>query len=152
ALGALPLRLLLVGGEPALRARRPARALPYRVLNAYGPTEATITACVDEIGAGDEGVAGPHEPIGRPLAGGRAYLLGEALAPVPRGIAGELCRAGPRLAHDYLGRPDLTRAAFVADPFGAPGHRLYRTGDLARWLPDGRIEFLGRSDGQLKVR
>jgi amino acid adenylation domain-containing protein len=152
ALHALPLRLLLVGGEPVLRALRPARALPYRVLNAYGPTEAAITACVGELGRPGDSVAGAHESIGRPLAGGRAYLLDEALAPVPRGLAGELCLAGPRLASDYLGRPELTQAAFVADPFGPPGGRLYRTGDLGRWLPDGRIEFLGRVDGQLKVR
>ncbi|HEX4511563.1 MAG TPA: non-ribosomal peptide synthetase, partial [Burkholderiaceae bacterium] len=152
ALQALPLRLLLVGGEPALRARRPTRPLPYRVLNAYGPTEATITACVGEIGLPDDATAGPYESIGRPIGGGRAYLLDEALAPVPRGLAGELCLAGPRLAHDYFGRPDLTRDAFVADPYGPPGSRLYRTGDLARWRADGRLDYLGRLDGQLKVR
>jgi amino acid adenylation domain-containing protein len=152
ALRTLPLRLLIIGGEAALRRLRPVPALPYRVLNAYGPTEATITACLGEIGSGDSLDPGnPYEPLGRPLPGVRIHILDEQLAPVGAGIAGELCIGGAGLARGYLGRPELDVARFVADPFSTGG-RLYRTGDLARWTPDGRIEFLGRVDAQLKVR
>jgi amino acid adenylation domain-containing protein len=154
ALRAPALRLVIVGGEAALRALRPAAPLAARVLNAYGPTEATITSCLGEIAP--EGVApsprGPFEPIGRPVAGTRVSIVDEYLAPVPAGVAGELCIAGARLARGYLGRDELTAEKFVAAAAGPAGERLYRSGDLARWLPDGRIEFLGRIDAQVKVR
>jgi amino acid adenylation domain-containing protein len=152
ALRAPSLRLVIIGGEAALHRLRPVPPLAARVLNAYGPTEATVTACLGEIAPGSAPPRGPYEPIGRPVAGTRAFILDEALAPVPVGIAGELCLAGAQLARGYLGQPVLTAEKFVTAPFDAVEGRLYRTGDLARWLPDGRIEFLGRVDAQLKVR
>jgi amino acid adenylation domain-containing protein/FkbM family methyltransferase len=119
-----------------------------RFLNGYGPTETTV--CVS-IGLPDP--EDPRAPIGRPVAGARLYLLNPALGPVPAGVAGELCVAGPGLARGYLGRPDLTAERFVPDPFSPePDGRLYRTGDRVRRRPDGQLEFLGRIDQQVKVR
>ncbi len=91
--------------------------------------------------------------IGRPLPGRRIYILDRAGSPVPVGVAGELSIGGELLARGYLNQPELTAARFIADPFSQdPGARLYKTGDLARYLPDGRIEFLGRLDQQVKIR
>jgi acyl carrier protein len=107
------------------------------------------------------GAIGPDSrtppPIGRPIAGLGVRLLDRDLRPVPAGVPGELCVAGRGLARGYRGRPAATAEVFVPDPAGGPsesgpGARLYRTGDLARWLPDGRIEFLGRIDTQVQVR
>ncbi|WP_431031775.1 non-ribosomal peptide synthase/polyketide synthase [Streptomyces sp. P6-2-1] len=141
------LRTLLVGGE-ACPAERVARwRQGRRMLNAYGPTEATICATTsgDLTGAGTP-------PIGTPVAGTRAYVLDAALRTVPHGVVGELYLAGPGLARGYLGRPALTSSRFVADPYGEPGARMYRTGDLARVDPDGDLVYEGRADGQLKLR
>jgi acyl carrier protein len=91
-------------------------------------------------------------PIGRPITGVRAYVLGARLEPVPLACPGEVCLTGAGLARGYLGRPDATAEQFVPDPRGEPGGRLYRTGDLGRFLPDGSIEFLGRADAQVKIR
>ncbi len=142
------LRLLIVGGEECphglvTRWWRPQR----RLVNTYGPTEATVVATCADLH--------PEQPvtIGRPLPGGRAYVLDEALRPVPTGADGELCLAGPGIARGYLGQPELTAQKFVANPFdNGANARLYRTGDLARWTPAGEIEFRGRIDSQVKVR
>jgi len=118
--------------------------------NEYGPTEATVWATVDGP-ARDAGL-----PIGRPIPGAQVRLLDCALAPVPAGVPAELLIGGGNLARGYLGRPELTAERFLPDPFcgvaAPPGARLYRTGDLARWLPDGRLDFLGRIDEQVKIR
>jgi amino acid adenylation domain-containing protein len=147
------LRLLLLGGEALAGAQleRWRRLAPgVRTMNTYGPTEAAITATTWELGTGP--VAGVA-PIGRPLPHARAYVLDTELQPVAAGVAGELCLAGAGLARGYLGRPDVTAAAFLADPYGVePGGRLYRTGDRARWDADGTLQFLGRADDQVKVR
>src|SRR5690606_23778328 len=138
--------LLILGGE-ALPRTLWRRIADTGVLarNMYGPTEATVDSATARI---DDG-----EPtIGLPLAGTRIYLLDNALQPVPHGTVGELYLAGPQLARGYLGRPGLTAQAFVADPCGAPGERMYRTGDLARWVPGRGLEYLGRGDGQVKIR
>jgi amino acid adenylation domain-containing protein len=157
--GAVPdsVRLVVIGGERALPERMAAwrRALEGRVrlMNTYGPTESTIcaTAWDDREWSGAD--AGAAVPIGRPVANTRVYVLDASLAPLPAGLPGELCVAGVQVARGYLGRPAATAERFVPDPFAAePGGRLYRTGDRARWRVDGTLEYLGRLDGQVKVR
>ena len=137
------------GPEQVLRWAGPAAAPRRRFLNCYGPTEATV--CVtgfETAGAWDRPV-----PMGGPLPNQRVYVVDPQLRPVPPGVPGELLIGGAGLARGYLGRPGLTAARFVPDPFGdEPGARLYRTGDLVRWEPDGALLFLGRLDRQLKVR
>ena len=118
-----------------------------RFINAYGPTETTICATLDaEVEPG-------RITIGRPLTNVGAYVLDAGSRPVPVGVPGELCVGGEGLARGYLGRPELTAERFVPDPFAPePGARLYRTGDQVRWLADGRLEYLGRIDSQVKLR
>jgi acyl carrier protein len=120
-----------------------------RLVNQYGPTEATIDATWHPL---ERGAVDLVVPIGRAFPNCAVRVLDAAFAPTPLGSAGELVLGGACLARGYLGRPDLTAERFVPDPFGAAGDRLYRTGDLARWLPGGRIAYLGRIDGQVKVR
>ncbi|HXO22566.1 MAG TPA: amino acid adenylation domain-containing protein [Thermoanaerobaculia bacterium] len=117
--------------------------------NLYGPTEDTTYSTCARVAA-DEG----REPtIGRPIAGSRAYVLDREQRPQPVGVPGELCLGGRGLARGYLDRPDLTARSFLPDPCSqTAGERLYRTGDLARFLPDGRLEFVGRLDHQVKLR
>ncbi|HXK09666.1 MAG TPA: amino acid adenylation domain-containing protein [Vicinamibacteria bacterium] len=141
------------GGEalPSALVERFASVLGAELHNLYGPTEAAIDATV---WSHERGTSVDVVPIGRPVDNTRAYVLDERLRPVPVGAPGELYLAGEGLARGYWRRPDLTAAAFVPDPFaaGPGGGRLYRTGDLARYREDGQIEFLGRADGQLKLR
>jgi acyl carrier protein len=92
-------------------------------------------------------------PIGRPLANTSVYIVDSSLQAVPAGIPGELCIGGVGVARGYLNRPELTEERFVPDPFAdTPGALLYKTGDLARWLPDGNVDFIGRTDRQVKIR
>jgi amino acid adenylation domain-containing protein len=142
------LKVLMTGGEelPAEVARRWMPQGP-RLVNAYGPTEATIVASCAELVPGTP----LPPPIGRPTDNCQAYVLDGQLNPVPVGVTGELHIGGAGVARGYLNRPELTRERFVADPF-RPGGRLYKTGDLARRRPDGTLVFAGRIDGQVKIR
>ncbi|MEU5950613.1 amino acid adenylation domain-containing protein [Micromonospora sp. NPDC047465] len=117
------------------------------VWNMYGPTETTVWAAGHRVRRGERPV-----PIGRPTPNTRLYVLDAAGEPVPPGVPGELYVGGAGVAHGYLGAPATTAARFVPDPFGPPGARLYRTGDVVRLLPDGVVQYLGRSDNQVKLR
>ncbi|WP_084478484.1 non-ribosomal peptide synthetase [Nocardia jejuensis] len=146
------LKVVVVAGDkfgPELVARW---AVPGRSFyNGYGPTEATILATSTAAMLPGEAIT-----IGPAIAGVGAFVLDSRLRPVPAGVIGELYLSGPALAQGYLARPGLTSERFVASPFGAdtdsPGARLYRTGDLVRRREDGVIEYLGRSDFQVKIR
>jgi amino acid adenylation domain-containing protein len=152
ALAALPaaslpdLKTLIVGGEACSAEMLRPWLSGRSVLNAYGPTEASVCTTMFRCAAEDR-----RPPIGRPLPNARAYVLDERLEPVPVGVAGELYIGGAGLARGYLLRPGLTAERFVPSPF-ATGERLYRTGDLVRWRPDRELEFLGRLDTQVKLR
>ncbi|MCK1326658.1 non-ribosomal peptide synthase/polyketide synthase [Bradyrhizobium sp. 156] len=138
------LAYLLIGGDRLQRV--PGPLSPLKLINNYGPTEATVVATSGRLFSDN---AVPH--IGRPIANTRVYLLDGDGAPVPFGTVGELYIGGAGVARGYLNRPELTAERFIASPF-VDGDRLYRTGDLARYLPDGNLEFLGRNDAQVKIR
>lgn len=143
---------LLCGGE-SLSRELAIELLPRcgELWNMYGPTETTIWSTIDRIAS--VSTSSPIS-IGRPIANTQIYLLDQNSQPVPVGVAGELCIGGDGLARGYLNQPELTAQKFTRNPLinDAEGQRLYRTGDLARYLPDGRIECLGRVDNQVKIR
>ncbi|MDP9793793.1 amino acid adenylation domain-containing protein [Catenuloplanes nepalensis] len=140
------LRVLSCGGE-ALTAR-PAPDAPFRLVNLYGPAENTVNSTAGTVRARPAG----RPSIGVPIRGAIAYVLDEDGTPAPVGVPGELYVTGAGLARGYLHRPGLTADRFLPDPFSTtPGARMYRTGDLARWRPDGELDFLGRTDEQVKI-
>ncbi|KAB2674615.1 MAG: amino acid adenylation domain-containing protein, partial [Verrucomicrobia bacterium] len=150
----LPERALVMGGEALhgdfverLRSLGPRCAL----WNHYGPTETTVGVSMHPLRAGDTFPAATV-PIGRPLDNVRYYILDAHDRPVPIGVPGELWIGGGQVGRGYLNRPELTAERFVPDPHGKPGDRAYKSGDRAKYLPDGSVEFLGRSDDQIKIR
>jgi amino acid adenylation domain-containing protein len=163
-LGRTRIRRLIVGGEDfkteVARGTAEAFGRPVEIFNEYGPTEATVGCMIHRFDPGKD--RAPSVPIGRPAANTRVYVLDERLTPVPTGVVGQMYLAGDGLAIGYFNRPELTAQSFVtaADPRqlrpNAAGatpatERLYKTGDLARWTVDGRLEFLGRADHQVKL-
>lgn len=143
-------RLVVLGGErvprDVLRSWLSSHTQHARLLNTYGPTEATVVATIAEI----EAVPAGEVPIGHPVSNVTTFVLDAHMSPVPLGAPGELYLGGAGLARGYLDRPDLTAERFVPNPFGAG--RLYRTGDRVRRLPGGELVYLGRTDDQVKVR
>ena len=148
ALGRIP--HLMIGGEafPVSLAAELDGVACGTVTNMYGPTETTIWSSTEPVSGRPDSIS-----IGRPIANTRLYVLDGGHEPLPVGVAGELWIGGEGVVRGYHDRPDLTSDRFVDDPFeDRPGARMYRTGDLARWMPDGRIDFLGRLDHQVKIR
>jgi len=148
-------RLVVIGAEKAL----PERLATWhknvgqrvRLLNGYGPTEATIAASFCDLT--QETKVRAVVPIGKAIDNLQLYILDQHLQPVPIGIPGELHIGGVGLARGYYNRPDLTNERFISNPFrNNPNARLYKTGDLVRYRSDGNIEFLGRTDHQVKIR
>ncbi|MGQ5207111.1 plipastatin non-ribosomal peptide synthetase PpsC [Bacillus subtilis] len=147
------LKRVFAGGEPLAprTAARFASILPQvSLIHGYGPTEATVDAAFYVLDP-ERDRDRLRIPIGKPVPGARLYVLDPHLAVQPSGVAGELYIAGAGVARGYLNRPALTEERFLEDPF-YPGERMYKTGDVARWLPDGNVEFLGRTDDQVKIR
>jgi acyl-coenzyme A synthetase/AMP-(fatty) acid ligase len=143
------LRAMMVGGEAlsAPQAQELGELVLGKLINMYGPTETTVWSSTYTV-AGNETTI----PIGRPIANTALYILDHRMQVVPIGTPGDLYIGGKGVARGYWKRPDLTADRFVSDPFGGPDGRLYRTGDVATYRSDGNVEFLGRSDGQVKLR
>ncbi|MFN0185513.1 MAG: amino acid adenylation domain-containing protein [Aquabacterium sp.] len=148
------LEQLLAGGE-ALSVSHVRRALAalagMQLINGYGPTECTTFSTTWPVPA-DLPADARSIPIGRPITMTSAHVLSPSLELLPPGLVGELHVGGAGLAAGYVGRPDLTAARFVPNPFGTAGDRLYRTGDMVRHLPGGELAFVGRADSQVKIR
>ncbi|HWD01294.1 MAG TPA: amino acid adenylation domain-containing protein, partial [Amycolatopsis sp.] len=146
---AAPLRRVFTSGEalPGEVAARWRRLTGVSLHNLYGPTEAAVDVSHFSFRDGPEATV----PIGRPVWNTRLLVLDTCLRPVPDGVPGELYLAGVQLARGYHGQPGLTAERFVADPFGEPGSRMYRTGDLVHRRADGELEYLGRTDRQVKI-
>jgi amino acid adenylation domain-containing protein len=143
---------LLAGGDvlPPREVRQLLSTYPEcALINGYGPTEATVFSCCAELQGWD---GHGSVPIGRPIRHTQTYVLDAQLQPVPLGVDGELYVGGGGVARGYVQRPGLTAERFVANPYGAPGTRMYRTGDVVRWRRDGALEFVGRTDTQVKLR
>ncbi|HEU0077120.1 MAG TPA: amino acid adenylation domain-containing protein, partial [Longimicrobiaceae bacterium] len=152
--GAGTLRLLLLSGEalPVADVRRAHRVFGagVRVVNQWGATECTMSSTLHTVTDPEEAVIAP---VGRPIRNTRVHVLDAELEPTPPGVPGEAYIASPGVARGYEGRPELTAERFVPDPFSPePGARMYRVGDRMRWRRDGRLEFLGRMDAQVKVQ
>jgi amino acid adenylation domain-containing protein/thioester reductase-like protein len=150
----LPGQCLVLGGEAAswnlieqIQQQNP----DCQILNHYGPTETTVGVTTFAVKGKPACDDSPTVPLGRPLANTQVYVLDKWLQPVPIGVPGELYIGGRGLAREYLNRPELTAERFITNPF-ARETKLYKTGDLARYLPDGTLEFLGRTDYQVKIR
>lgn len=152
----MPRQCLILGGESSswnwvnnLKTEHPG----CTIFNHYGPTEATVGVTTYLVQQTPDKYSHASTPIGRPLANAQIYILDHFLQLVPIGVSGELYIGGSNIARGYLHDPMLTAEKFVANPFSTePGTRLYKTGDRARYLPDGNIEFLGRTDDQVKIR
>jgi amino acid adenylation domain-containing protein/non-ribosomal peptide synthase protein (TIGR01720 family) len=154
AAGLLPRRRLVLGGEAcpwSLVEKITSLAPTCVVLNHYGPTEATVGAVTNRLDDENSERISDTVPLGRPLANVQGYILDQQLRPAGVGVPGELHLGGAGLARGYINRADATAEKFIPSPFSNAGERLYQTGDLARYLADGRIEFLGRIDNQIKV-
>jgi amino acid adenylation domain-containing protein/non-ribosomal peptide synthase protein (TIGR01720 family) len=146
------IRLVIIGGEQVnykyVRQWQDYIGNVPQLINAYGPTEATVETTVYSL----TNESREKLPIGKPLPNVRVYVLDSHLQPVPIGVVGELYIGGVGIARGYLNRPELTAEKFIANPYSDHGARLYRTGDLVRYLTDGNLEFLGRVDHQVKIR
>ncbi|TDQ00506.1 non-ribosomal peptide synthetase [Labedaea rhizosphaerae] len=125
---------------------------PDRLINEYGPSEATVGTCTYPVGAAAGAQARDTVPIGKPLPGVTMRVLDDLMRPVPVGVVGEVYVGGTGLARGYAGAPGMTADRFMPDPFATDGGRLYRTGDLAEVLPSGDVSFIGRRDDQVKIR
>ena len=141
------LRVVVTGGDACSPALVDQWSHGRSMFNAYGPTETTVVATLTGPLSSDVPVT-----IGKPMRGAATVLLDSRLQPVPIGVAGELYVSGVGLARGYHARATITAERFVADPNGVAGERMYRTGDLARWNGEGELEYLGRSDFQIKIR